>query len=163
MEKNLNSRNRPNQKHILRKNGSLDIGTVNEEPTLTQQQYKESSDVNNIIKQYSETGVLPTHNKVAQFLDVSNIADYQQSLQTVFEAQKAFDSLPSHVRTRFENDPNKLLDFMSQTDNYDEALSLGLVNPKIQNEQTQTNEIKKQKQEAPTSKSSSPSSDKSDA
>lgn len=133
MEK-LNIRNKINQKYILRKNGSLDIGTINEEATLTQQHYKDSTDVNNIVKQYDQTGMLPTSNKVAQFLDVSNIQDYQTSLQTVYEAQKAFDNLPANVRTRFENDPSKLIAFIEDDKNSDEAYTLGLTNTKPKNE-----------------------------
>jgi len=119
---------RPNQKVILRKNGTLRVVTVNNEPTLTQQQFKESSDINNIIKQYSQTGELPLSNKVGKFLDVSNVQDYQTALTTVYEAQRAFDELPSKVRSRFENDPNQLIAFIEDDKNYQEAFELGLLN-----------------------------------
>jgi len=122
---------RPNQKIILRKNGSLDIGSVNEEPTLAQQQYKDACDINNIVKQYAQTGELPLSNKVGQFLDVSNVSDYQSALETVYNAQKAFDALPSKIRTKFENDPNQLIAFLEDDKNYDEAQKLGLLQTKI--------------------------------
>jgi phage internal scaffolding protein len=118
---------KPNQKYILRKNGSLKISSLNSEPSLTQQQFKAECDINNIIKSYSQTGVLPVSTKVGKFLDVSNVTDYQTSLNTVYQAQKAFDDLPSKIRTRFKNDPNELLAFIEDDKNHEEALQLGLL------------------------------------
>lgn len=122
-------RQKSNQKITVRKNGTIDIVSINNEPTLTQQQFKEQCDINNIIKNYTQTGELPLSHKVGQFLDVSNIQDYHTSLQTVFEAQKAFDSLPSNIRAKFENDPNALVAFIEDDSNYEEALTLGLLSP----------------------------------
>lgn len=134
----MDIRQKPNQKITVRKNGTIDIGTINLEPSRTQQQFKDECDINNIIKTYSQTGVLPVSKKVGAFLDVSNVADYQTSLQTVYEAQRAFDALPSKIRTRFENDPNQLLAFIEDDKNYDEALSLGLLEkPKPQQSENQ--------------------------
>mgnify|MGYP003382125878 CR=1 FL=1 len=120
-------RPKPNQKITVRKNGTISIESINTEPTLTQQQFKEQCDINNIIKHYTQTGELPLSNKVGQFLDVSNVQDYQTALQTVFEAQHAFDALPSSIRSRFENDPNQLLAFIEDDANHEEALTLGLL------------------------------------
>lgn len=139
---------RKNKTYILRKNGSLSVSTTNTEPTLTQQQFKESSDINNIVKKYQQTGELPVHRKVGQFLDVSNVQDYQQSLTTVFEAQKAFDNLPSAIRSRFKNDPQELISFIEDEKNYNEALNLGLINKNpIETPQTKTPQTQTQKTE----------------
>lgn len=132
-------RKRINQKVILRKNGTLDIGSVNEERSMTQQQYKDSCDINNIIKQYAQTGELPLSNKVGQFLDVSNVQDYQSALTTVYEAQKAFDQLPSNIRSRFENDPNQLIAFLEDDKNFNEAQQLGLLKSIPQNQNSNPN------------------------
>lgn len=120
-------RQKPNQKITVRKNGTISVETINTEPTLTQQQFKEQCDINNIIKNYTQTGELPLSKKVGQFLDVSNVQDYHSALTTVFEAQKAFDNLPSNIRSRFENDPNQLIAFIEDDANHEEALSLGLL------------------------------------
>lgn len=122
-------RPKPNQKITVRKNGTIDIVSLNSEPTLTQQQFKEQCDINNIIKHYTQTGELPLSKKVGQFLDVSNVQDYHSALNTVYEAQKAFDDLPSNIRSKFENDPNQLLSFIEDDSNYEEALKLGLLSP----------------------------------
>jgi phage internal scaffolding protein len=120
-------RKKTNQIITRRKNGTISVESINEDPTLTQQQFKEQCDINNIIKNYHQTGELPLSKKVGQFLDVSNVQDYQTSLQTVFEAQHAFEALPSKIRSRFENDPQQLIAFVEDDANYDEAIKLGLL------------------------------------
>jgi len=137
-----------NQISQYRPNGTLRVATVNEEPTMAQQQFKDECDINNIMKKYSTTGQF-THltSKTGIYADFSQITDYQDMLHTVQYAQDAFASLPADVRLRFSNDPGKLLEFIQDSKNYDEGVKLGLVNPKIQpppsqsNEQTQTNDI----------------------
>ena len=42
------------------------------------------------------------------------------------QAQQSFESLPSELRGRFENDPAKLIDFLSDERNNAEAVKLGL-------------------------------------
>lgn len=129
-----------NQKITVRKNGTVSVESVNTDPTLTQQQFKEQCDINNIIKHYAQTGELPLSKKVGQFLDVSNIQDYQTSLQTVFDAQRAFDDLPSQIRSRFENDPSKLIAFIEDDANTAEAQTLGLLSQKPLNQTAKNTE-----------------------
>jgi phage internal scaffolding protein len=38
-------------------------------------------------------------------------------------------ALPAQIRSRFDNDPAKLIDFLENEQNHDEAIKLGLVNP----------------------------------
>lgn len=133
-------RQKPNQKITVRKNGTIAVESINTEPTMTQQQFKDQCDINNIIKNYTQTGELPLSKKVGQFLDVSNIQDYQTSLQTVFEAQQNFDALPSNIRSHFQNDPTQLLAFIEDDANYDEALKLGLLSPTAQSKNQNQNQ-----------------------
>lgn len=124
---------------VDKKSGRVRVRTHNQEPTLTQQQFKDECDINNIIKKYENTGEF-THrtSKVGQYADFSNIQDYQTMVETVQYAQEAFSSLPATVRARFENDPGKLLEFVQDSKNYDEGVKLGIVTPKSQTDlQTQ--------------------------
>lgn len=121
----------PTQVTYLKPNGRLGVMTVNEEPSRTQQQYAEECDINNIMRKYSTTGEF-THltSKQGRYADFSEIKDYRSMLHTVMEAESAFMALPADVRLRFKNDPHELLSFIQDTKNYDEALKLGLVNPR---------------------------------
>lgn len=61
--------------------------------------------------------------------DFSNAVSYQQSLNTVIMAQNAFDALSDKLKRRFDGDPAKLLEFVYNDANRDEAISLGLLKP----------------------------------
>jgi len=144
------------KKISTRENGTIKIVTINNKKTMTQQQFKDQCDINNIIKTYKHTGELPLSQKVGKFLDVSNVQDYQTSLNTIIEASQAFENLPSNIRSRFANDPQKLISFMEDATNQEEAIKLGLINNK--NEQTQTNETIIQQASQPASVPSQPAS-----
>lgn len=117
-------------KKIIEKDGRVRVMTINDEPSKTQQQFKETVDVNNIIRRYKTTGQIDHLNKRrGMYLDSTNIPDYQTSLQTIIDAQASFSALPSAMRKRFSNDPGEMIKFLSDPKNRDEAINLGLVNP----------------------------------
>jgi len=94
----------------------------------TKQSFKDECDINRIMARYAATGTLDFVNRrEAQFLDVSDV-DFQNAMQIVTQSREAFESLPSALRERFGNDPAKLLGFLSDESNLDEAIKLGLVN-----------------------------------
>lgn len=96
-------------------------------PSLTKQSFKDSCDVNKILKRYERTGVLDFINDCkAQYLEVCNIGDFKESCDMVLKAENMFASLPSHIRKRFRNDPGDFLSFMSDPSNEDEIVELGL-------------------------------------
>jgi len=102
----------------------LDMGG----PGRTKQSFKDECDINRIMARYAATGTLDyLTKKEAQFLDVSDL-DFQNAMQIVTESREAFMLLPSALRDRFSNDPAKLLGFLSDPSNLDEAIKLGLVN-----------------------------------
>ena len=93
----------------------------------TKQSFKEECDVNNIVNRWLKSGLMPSANVVpAQFLDVSEIPDYQTSLNLVNQANAMFANLPANVRDRFDNNPAKLLSFVQDKSNLEEAINLGL-------------------------------------
>jgi len=120
------------KKITVRKDGTVDVETVNTEPTKTRVELQDQCDVNLIIKKYQETGELSHINNRQNgvYADLSNMPDYQQSLDMIITAETAFMDLPSSLRERFENDPAKLVKFMSDERNFEEAIKLGLVNKK---------------------------------
>lgn len=108
-------------------NGRLGIKIIfDPDDTLTQQQFKETTDVNNIVKQYAKTGELPISGKTGVYADMSEIPDYQEALHTVIQAQTAFDGLSSEIKDRFQYDPSRLIKFLQDSRNDDEAVKLGL-------------------------------------
>lgn len=98
------------------------------------QSFREECDVNRIVARARKTGYLidPTivANRQAVFMDCSNI-DYMDMLNRVNVAQRAFDALPSDVRSKFDNDVAKLLDFVADPANEDAAIALDLLPKKV--------------------------------
>lgn len=83
------------------------------EPSLTKQSFADECNIPNMVAKYMKNGQMPRLNpKTPLFLDVSGIGDYQASLDTVRSAEAMFMALPAKIRGQFDNDPQKLLDFM---------------------------------------------------
>lgn len=118
---------------VLERSERVRVQTINTEPTMTQQQFKDECDINNIMKKFGNDPVAfqALTRPGGQYADFSHITDYQGMLDTVLEAQHAFESLPAPTRARFRNDPGNLLSFLQDEKNRDEAVSLGLLPPKL--------------------------------
>lgn len=95
----------------------------------TQQAFVEECDINNIVKRNPDVLAMGTRDR-PMFGEFSNLPSYHEALNLVVEARAAFDALPSEIRTRFGNDPAAFLAFMDDDANYDEAVRLGIVQPK---------------------------------
>lgn len=101
-----------------------------EGPGRTKQQCRDECDINIMMAKYQNTGVLPpSNNFVASYGDFTEIDDYQAAVNQVQDAEDAFMDLPSNIRTRFDNDPAKLLEFASDINNVEEARELGILAP----------------------------------
>ena len=106
-------------------------GYKNDEPSMTQQQFKDEADINTIMARYQKTGVLVDPltqvTRKPMFDDFSNLGDFRDHQQSVIDAQELFMQLPSTLRARFANDPAELLQWLSNPANKDEAIELGLM------------------------------------
>lgn len=107
---------------------SNESGLHCEDVTLTQQHFKDETDINNILRQFNVTGLLPETPLSPRYGDFTGISDYQTALNQVIAAESEFMALPANIRSRFDNDPAKLIEFLENSNNKDEAIKLGLVN-----------------------------------
>lgn len=107
-------------------------GEVANPPSMTKQSFVAECDINNILKQFKTSGMLSHVNAQAaqgRYMDLPTEVDFQESLNTVIQAEDAFASLPSKLRSRFGNDPSEFLAFCTDPANKDEMRTLGLLNP----------------------------------
>lgn len=96
-------------------------------PGRTLQSFKEECDINTIMKRYQQTGVIDHVNRASpKFGDVEAV-DFQDALNLVLDAEARFAALPSEVRERFGNDPARLLAFVDDPANRQEAVKLRLI------------------------------------
>lgn len=94
----------------------------------TQQNQKNQCDINQIMKKYASTGLLTHLNESPpQYGDYSKTVNFQEALQIVEESELMFAGLPSDLRRRFENDPQKFLHFCEDKKNHDEMVELGIL------------------------------------
>jgi len=107
---------------------SNESGLRCEDATRTQQHFKDETDINNILRQFNITGLLPKKALTPQYGDFSGIYDYHSALNAVIAAEDDFMTLPATLRARFDNDPQELIEFLNNPENKDEALKLGLLN-----------------------------------
>lgn len=109
---------------------SQETGLFCPEPTLAQQQFAEEADINTIVRKFGLTGELPEPGHMPQSGDFSqNVSDYQTALNMVISADRAFMEFPAEVRERFANDPHRMMKFIEDDRNKDEARKLGILKP----------------------------------
>lgn len=108
---------------------SDESGLKCEDPSLTQQQFKEEADINTIVDRFMKSGVLPSPAVMPQFMDVEGVFDYQTAMNYVRQADENFMRMDAKVRARFNNSPQEFLEFFANPENTQEAIRLGLAIP----------------------------------
>lgn len=100
--------------------------------SLTQQHYSADCNVLNIIRKYDKTGFLDhVNNKKAKYGDFTSVSTYPEAFDLIQKADQSFAELPSDIRNRFKNNAGYFLEFVSNPDNFDELVELGLaIKPK---------------------------------
>lgn len=106
-------------------------GLACEDPSLTQQQFMQESDINWIVDNFVRNpediarGYKSVAGVVADFTDLPT--NYHELCNIVRTADANFMRLPARVRSRFDNDVGKMIEFLSDGANLKEAIELGLI------------------------------------
>ena len=123
------------------------------EGSTVQQQFKESTDINNIMKKYEKDGVLLHVNRYqGAYGDFTVLPDFQTAMHKMMDAQDMFMTLPASIRKKFNNDPGEFVEFATDPENQDQLRELGLA-PKVKPGE-------EPKQEQPKPAEQSPKGDK---
>lgn len=110
------------------KKGLRPATSLNCGPGRTKQSFKDETDINKIVAKYVKTGLMDYVNKnPGTYSDVSDVANFQDSLNIVRKGRELFDALPADLREEFANDPARLIAFLDDPKNLDKAVELGLV------------------------------------
>ena len=160
----------PDGKYILRrKDGSKRVITINNKPSMADQQWKDDCDTNKIIEKYRRTGQLTHVARIqGKFEDVSDVQDLHKSMIIVQKANDDFLKLSSEVRKRFNNSVTQMVEFLRDPKNIDEAIRLGLMSRKnfsdvSKKENSDVGNTKKAKQPSGDSESDSGPTKKTDS
>jgi len=97
------------------------------EESRTRQEFKAESDINTIIERFGIGENPIAAQKWVTNLDIADApSNYQDVMNQLNEARDQFMSLPARVRTRFENDPHRFVEFVSDPRNQEEMVFMGL-------------------------------------
>jgi len=110
--------------HALSEETGVDTG----DESVVQQQFREETDVNTIMRRFGVTGSAPAPVPGAMYVDLTDISDFDSVSDVVDRARAGFAVLPAEVRESFRNDPNELAKFVSQA-SYRELQERGFVVP----------------------------------
>lgn len=97
-----------------------------EEEDKTQQQFKDETDINTIVQNFGLGAPMPEAPTFGE-QDFSEVMDFQTAMNAIRAAEEAFMEFPAHIRARFRNDPQEMMDFLGHDKNRAEALELGLI------------------------------------
>ena len=92
---------------------------------LTEQHHTDTCDINKILAQFMETGIMPQTNANPQYADVSEV-DFTQMQNQLATAKTLFEELPEQVKDRFNNEMHSFLHFAENPDNQQELIDMGL-------------------------------------
>lgn len=99
-------------------------------PSRAKQSMKDECDINQIMKQFRTSGLVAHNNQSeGNYTDLGTGVEYHDAMNVITQAQQTFDTLPAHLRDRFNNSPEKFLNFVSNEDNLDEMREMGLAVP----------------------------------
>ena len=106
---------------------SIETGLFCEDESLALQSAKEESDINTIVRKFGLTGELPNDLRMPQSGDFTDVPDFHTAMNMVRSAQEEFLRVPAEIRARFNNDPQRLMSFLEDDSNRDEARKLGFL------------------------------------
>lgn len=99
------------------------------EPSLAQQNFKDACDINRIVKQFQQTGLVPGNSAPPLPDAFHGIISFHEAMNLVKRGEEAFAALDPSLRAHFQNDASSFVDFVSDEKNRDEAIKLGLIAP----------------------------------
>ena len=88
------------------------------DPSLAQQSFKDDADINVLLERFKVTGMMPQGIVLPQYGDFTGVTDYQSAANALLRANDEFMKLPANLRARFENSPQKFLEFCSVKENF---------------------------------------------
>lgn len=110
----------------------------------TQQHVADLSSPRRLIEKYGSKRLKEALDRVPSlYSDIPLASDYKEALDVISRGEMSFQSLPSGLRNRFENDPYKLLEFLNDNSNRDEAISLGLISKPAATDEAKRKDVKK--------------------
>ena len=92
------------------------------------QSFKKQCDINVIMKQYENTGMLPQQTHIQpRYVDNTEVPTLEEAFEATNRAMEAFYDLPPEVRRLMDNDPSKLENFIADSENHQVLEKYGII------------------------------------
>lgn len=103
------------------------VATINDEPSLTQQNMKEDAELTTMIKKFGIAQLPQPMEAFAMYGDFTGVTDLTTAYERIADAEEAFMELPADIRKRFNHNAQELLTFVEARDeNLDEGIEMGI-------------------------------------
>lgn len=112
---------------------SLSHGIAFKDASRAVQADAEAADINNIVKKFGVTGMIPYGDLQPIYDDFTDMpTDYHTALNLIRDADSAFMEMPAEIRSAFNNDPGNFLNAIYDPDQSDRLRDLGLIPPSVE-------------------------------
>lgn len=92
----------------------------------TKQEFSKQCNINTIMSQAMK-GIMPNYRQDENYIDTTGLQSYQEALYQVREAERQFNLMPAELRNKFDNNPQRMIDWVNQEENKAEAIELGML------------------------------------
>lgn len=110
----------------------------NDPESLTEQHHKDKCDTQKIVTQYLKTGVVDHLNTRQQIQSQDDPIDFKTAMDIVAQGNSTFESLPAHIRAKFNHSTQEFVEFTTNPKNIDALVELGLANKPLETKEVQT-------------------------
>lgn len=95
--------------------------------SLTEQSHTKDCDIRLIMRKAEKTGLISHNSKFqGKYGDFVSAPDFHQAQNIIADANSMFDTVPSGIRAKFDNDPAKFLSYVTNPNHRDAIIELGL-------------------------------------
>lgn len=124
----------------LKTNSNKPYQTINNEPSLTQQQFAKQCDINYIMQGHPHV-----HRNYLdpKFNDLTKDLSWVENQNIVAKTKSDFEKFPLKVKEKFNNDVRNALNFMSDPLNLKESVKLGLIPSSVLPEEKEPEKVQK--------------------
>ena len=110
-----------------RRNGRARLAIELDPESRVEKSHKHEVNINTIMAKARKGIPIPVSRGGGMYGDFTGAMDYHSTLQRIDEAMDMFAALPASIRSRFQNEPGQLIEFLSNPENEDKAIELGLI------------------------------------
>lgn len=106
------------------------FATINNDESLTQQSDAAETDINVIMKRYGGNhSAIPKVIGQALYGDFTDVTDYRSMIDRLDTLNAQFLEIPADIRQRFDNDPEKFTQWVTDPKNIEDVRKAGLAPP----------------------------------